>query len=240
MVEAAELAESLDVRLHTHFAENAEDDAFSLATFGCRPMEYLERTGWATDRTWVAHCVMPNSDEISRLGSAHIGVAHCPSSNLILASGISPSVALRDAGCRVGIGVDGSSSADSASMWLEARQAMLLAKLDRGADAANARWALEMATREGAACLGREGEIGQLSVGAAADIAVWDLNGVQHAGVLGDLVEGWLRCGPIGARDTIVNGRFVVRDQLLVAVGAAEMKARHDLAARNIQGLAES
>ncbi|MEL0284848.1 MAG: 8-oxoguanine deaminase, partial [Ilumatobacter sp.] len=164
MVETAELAERLDVRLHTHFAENSEDDAFSLATFGCRPMEYLERTGWATDRTWVAHCVMPNDDEIKRLGAAKVGVAHCPSSNLILASGIAPTVALRHAGCRVGIGVDGSSSADSASMWLEARQAMLLAKLDCGAEAAHARWALEMATREGAACLGREGELGELSL----------------------------------------------------------------------------
>ena len=236
MVEAAELAERLDVRLHTHFAENAEDDAFSLATFGCRPMEYLERTGWATDRTWVAHCVMPNSAEISRLGSARIGVAHCPSSNLILASGISPTVALRDAGCRVGIGVDGSSSADSASMWLEARQAMLLAKLDRGADSANARWALEMATREGAACLGREGEIGQLSVGAAADVAVWDLNGIQHAGALGDPVEAWLRCGPIGARDTIVNGDLVVRKGELVSNLREDVLHRHRLEARRIQG----
>jgi len=117
---------------------------------------------------------------------------------------------------------------------------MLLAKLDRGADAANARWALEMATREGAACLGREGELGQIAVGAVADIAVWDLNGVQHAGALGDPVEAWLRCGPIGARDTIVNGKFVVRDHLLIAVDAVEMKARHDFAARKIQGLAES
>ena len=117
---------------------------------------------------------------------------------------------------------------------------MLLAKLDRGADAANARWALEMATREGAACLGREGEIGQLSIGAAADIAVWDLNGIQHAGALGDPVEAWLRCGPIGARDTIVNGKFVVRDRLLTATDIAEMSSRHDFAARHIQGLAES
>jgi cytosine/adenosine deaminase-related metal-dependent hydrolase len=122
-------------------------------------------------------------------------------------------------------------------MWLEARQAMLLAKLDRGADAANARWALEMATREGAACLGREGEIGQLSIGAAADIAVWDLNGVQHAGVLGDPVEGWLRCGPIGARDTIVNGELVVRRERLVTSELETMLKRHSRAARQIQSV---
>ncbi|MFM7772930.1 MAG: amidohydrolase family protein, partial [Acidimicrobiaceae bacterium] len=125
MIDSAELAAKLDVRLHTHFAENSEDDAFSLATFGCRPMEYLEEVGWCSDRTWLAHCVMPNHEEIQRLGAARIGVAHCPSSNLILSSGVAPVIDLRKAGVHVGIGVDGSSSADSASMWLEARQAML-------------------------------------------------------------------------------------------------------------------
>ena len=235
MVETAELAERLDVRLHTHFAENSEDDAFSLATFGCRPMEYFERTGWATDRTWVAHCVMPDDHEIKRLGAAKVGVAHCPSSNLILSSGIAPTIALRQAGCRVGIGVDGSSSADSASMWLEARQAMLLAKLDRGADAAHARWALEMATREGAACLGREGELGELSVGAVADVAVWNLNGLQHAGAIGDAVEAWLRCGPSAARDTIVGGQVVVRSSELQAADAEDIASRHRAEASRLQ-----
>jgi cytosine/adenosine deaminase-related metal-dependent hydrolase len=199
-------------------------------------MEYLERTGWATDRTWVAHCVMPNNDEIKRLGVAKVGVAHCPSSNLILSSGIAPTVALRHAGCRVGIGVDGSSSADSASMWLEARQAMLLAKLDCGAEAAHARWALEMATREGAACLGREGELGELSVGAVADVAVWDLTGVQHAGAIGDPIEGWLRCGPVGARITIVGGRLVVREGAVDREGATEFLEEHRQQSARIQG----
>ena len=115
---------------------------------------------------------------------------------------------------------------------------MLLAKLDRGADAANARWALEMATREGAACLVRVGEIGQLSVGAAADIAVWDLNGVQHAGVLGDPVEGWLRCGPIGARDTIVNGSALVRHGDLQNPEWRTRLESHQLQSRRMQGYA--
>ena len=104
MVRSAELAERLDVRLHTHFAENAEDDEFSLATFGCRPTDYLERTGWMTDRAWLAHCVMPDPGEVARLGAAGVGVAHCPSSNLILASGIAPVVALRAAGVASGWG----------------------------------------------------------------------------------------------------------------------------------------
>ena len=177
MVRSAELAERLDVRLHTHFAENVEDDDFSLEMFGCRPMEYLERTGWCSDRTWVAHCVMPNPDEVRRLGAAGIGVAHCPNSNLILSSGISPTVDLRAAGVKVGLGVDGSSSADAASLWLEARQAMLVAKLRSGAHAGTARMALEMATVGGAGCLGREGELGVLAPGAVGDVAVWRLDG---------------------------------------------------------------
>ncbi len=236
MVRTAELAERLDVRLHTHFAENAEDDEFSLATFGCRPMEYLERTGWASDRTWVAHCVMPNPDEVRRLGAAGVGVAHCPSSNLILASGIAPVVDLRAAGVAVGLGVDGSSSADSASLWMEARQAMLLAKLRNGAAAGTARMALEIATLGGAACLGRSGEIGTLTAGAVADVAVWSLTGPSFAGALADPIEAWLRCGPLGARDTIVHGNTIVRHGQIVAESRLdEMLAEHARHAARIQ-----
>ena len=237
MVRTAELAERLDVRLHTHFAENAEDDEFSLATFGCRPMEYLERTGWCSDRTWVAHCVMPDHDEIHRLGAAGVGAAHCPSSNMILASGIAPVVDLRAAGVKVGLGVDGSSSADSASLWLEARQAMLLAKLRDGAAAGTARMALEVATVGGAGCLGRDGEIGELSVGAVADIAVWSLTGPTFAGAVADPIEAWLRCGPTSARDTIVHGHPVVRSGMLVSDRLDEMLEAHDGLARRIQQL---
>jgi cytosine/adenosine deaminase-related metal-dependent hydrolase len=238
MVRSAELAEQLDVRLHTHFAENSEDDAFSLATFGCRPMEYLERTGWCTNRTWVAHCVMPNEDEVKRLGAAGVGAAHCPSSNLILASGISPVVDLRAAGVHVGLGVDGSSSADSASLWLEARQAMLLAKLKSGAHAGTARMALEIATIGGAGCLGRIGEIGEISVGAVGDLAIWQLTGPAFAGALADPIEAWLRCGPLSARDTIVNGTAVVRNKELVSAKVDNMLRTHATISRRIQKLA--
>lgn len=237
MMRSAELAEKLDVRLHTHFAENAEDDGFSIATFGCRPMEYLERTGWCSDRTWVAHCVMPNHDEIHRLGAAGIGVAHCPSSNMILASGISPVVELRAAGAKVGLGVDGSSSADSASMWLEARQAMLLAKLRNGASAGTARMSLEIATRGGAGCLGREGEIGEIRVGAVGDIAVWSLTGPAFAGAIADPVEGWLRCGPVSAKHTVVRGRVVVRDGQLTHPALDDMLKSHHTISSRIQQL---
>ena len=239
MIDSAALAAKLDVRLHTHFAENSEDDEFSLATFGCRPMEYLEDVGWCTDRTWLAHCVMPNPDEVLRLGRARIGVAHCPSSNLILSSGVAPVVDLINAGVHVGIGVDGSSSADSASMWLEARQAMLLAKLRSGAATGTARMALECATRGGAGCLGRVGEIGQLSVGSVGDVAIWSLTGPQFAGALADPIEAWLRCGPIGARDTIVHGKFVVRDHQLASSKLDSMLKSHSTLARRMQKLAD-
>ena len=239
MVRTAELAERLDVRLHTHFAENAEDDEFSLATFGCRPMEYLERTGWASDRTWVAHCVMPNADEVRRLGAAGVGVAHCPSSNLILASGIAPVVDLRAAGVAVGLGVDGSSSADAASLWLEARQAMLVAKLRSGAGAGTARMALEIATLGGAACLGRSGELGVLEPGAVGDVAVWSLTGPTFAGAVADPIEAWLRCGPAAARDTVVHGTPIVREGRVVAdTRLDEMVREHDRLARRMQRIA--
>jgi len=237
MIRSAELAESLDVRLHTHFAENAEDDDFSIATFGCRPFEYLKEVGWLSDRTWVAHCVMPNHDEVLALGAAGIGAAHCPSSNLILASGISPVVELRKAGVHVGLGVDGSSSADSGSLWLEARQAMLLAKLKSGADAADARMALEVATIGGAGCLGRIGEIGQLQVGMVGDVAIWDLTGIQFAGAIADPIEAWLRCGPTSARDTIVHGKAVVHNRELVSTKVNEMMTTHTRIATKMQQL---
>lgn len=238
MIDSARLAEDLDVRLHTHFAENAEDDDYSLATFGCRPTDYLEETGWCTDRAWVAHCVMPNADEVQRLGRARIGVAHCPSSNLILSSGISPVVDLRAAGVHVGLGVDGSSSADSASLWLEARQAMLLAKLKNGADKGTARMALEVATRGGAGCLGRIGEIGELSLGAVGDIAVWSLTGPLFAGAIADPIEAWLRCGPTAAHHTIVHGKQVVHNGQLVSTRVDEMLTTHRKIATRMQSFA--
>ncbi|SUZ67775.1 uncharacterized protein METZ01_LOCUS20629 [marine metagenome] len=235
MLRTSELAERLDVRLHTHLAENAEDDEFSLARFGRRPIELYEDVGWLTDRSWGAHVVRPNEAEISRLGAAGVGVAHCPSSNMILSSGIAPVVAMRDAGCPVGLGCDGSSSADSASLWQEARLAMLQGKLVSGADQMNARTTLEIATRGGAACLGRLGELGELSVGSVGDVAVWRLDGPQFAGVLDDPIEGWLRCGPLGATHVFVHGREVVSNGILVDPNLEENLTRHRSVARRFQ-----
>lgn len=235
MIRTAELAETLDVRLHTHLAENDQDDEFSLSTFGRTCVEQFEAVGWATDRSWVAHCVRPSAAEITRLGAAGVGVAHCPSSNMILSSGIAPVVDLRAAGSPVGIGVDGSSSADSASMWLEARSALLLGKLRSGADSITARDVLTMATRDGARCLGREGEIGQISVGAQADLAIWRLDGPIFAGVVNDLVEGWLRSGPIAPLHTIVAGRTVVSNGAIVSPRLDELLTSHRSIAKRFQ-----
>jgi cytosine/adenosine deaminase-related metal-dependent hydrolase len=144
---------------------------------------------------------------------------------------------LRAAGAPVGLGVDGSSSADASSLWLEARTAMLLAKLRDGADAATARTMLEVATRGGAACLGRTGELGQLSVGAVGDLAVWSLDGPSFAGAIADPVEAWLRCGPVGARHTVVAGRPVVSDGAVVHPALDEMLRRHRSISARIQQL---
>ncbi len=234
--QTAELAEQLDVRLHTHLAENDEDDAYSLDQFGMRPVDYFEDVGWMTDRSWAAHVVKPNPSEIERLGAAGVGIAHCPSSNMILGSGLAPTVGLLAAGAPVGLGCDGSSSADAASLWLEARTALLQAKLTSGPGSITSRRVLEMATRHGARCLGRDGEIGQLSIGAAGDVAIWDLTGPSYAGVA-DPVEGWLRCGPASAVHTVVAGKIVVHKGRVVDERLEDRLTAHRQVAQRFQRL---
>ncbi|MDQ1661032.1 MAG: 8-oxoguanine deaminase [Blastococcus sp.] len=235
MTRTAELAERLDVRLHTHLCETEDENEFCLAQFGRRPVDYLADVGWLTDRAWLAHVVWPDAGEVARLGAAGVGAAHCPSSNMILGSGLAPVAELRAAGAPVGLGVDGSASADSASLWLEARTAMLQGKLRHGAGAMSARDALEIATRGGAACLGRTGEIGELAVGACGDLVVWGLDGVRFAGALSDPVEAWLRCGPVSARHTVVGGRRVVTDGAPVHRGLDEQLAVHRRVSARLQ-----
>ena len=239
MMRTAELAERLDVRLHTHLAEDADEDTYCLETYGRRPVEQFEEVGWLTGRSWVAHCLFPSESEIARLGAAGTGVAHCPSSNLVLGNPrVCPVGELRAAGSPVGLGCDGSASNDAASLWIEARQALLVGKMRSGPGAVSARDVLTMATRDGARCLGRDGEIGQLALGAGADLAVWPRAGLAHAGTLTDPVEAWLRCGPTAARDTIVAGRFVVRDGRPVADDLDDVLIRHRRVAARLQGVA--
>ncbi len=223
----AELAERLDVRLHTHLCETKDEDAFCQEMFGRRPVDYFEDVGWGSSRSWIAHCVWPDASEVARLGAWGTGAAHCPSSNMILGSGLAPVAELRAAGVPVGLGCDGSSSADSASLWLEARTAMLQGKLRHGAAAMSARDALEIATRGGAGCLGRTGEIGELSVGACGDLVVWSLDGPGFAGAISDPIEAWLRCGPSSAKHTVVAGNPIVLDGRPVRDGLDGLLTRH-------------
>ena len=217
MRDAAALATDRNVRLHTHLAENAEDVAWSLEAFGCRPGEYAEALGWVGDHVWHAHCVALDASEISLFARTRTGVAHCPSSNCRLSSGIAPVHGMRDAGVAIGLGVDGSASNDSGNLLQEARQAMLLQRASLGATALNAREALEMATLGGATILGRERELGSIEIGKRAELAIWDVSGLGAAGAW-DPVAALVFCGLFSVRDLLVEGRQVVRDGMLTTV----------------------
>ena len=210
MRETARLARDKGVMLHTHLAENDEDVAYSLATFGCRPGQYAEDLGWTGADVWHAHCVRLDTAEIGLFARTRTGVAHCPCSNCRLGSGIAPVRAMRDAGVPVGLGVDGSASSDAGNLVAEARMAMLLQRVANGADAMSAREALEIATLGGAQVLGRH-DCGSLAPGKRADIAIWDVTGIEAAGSW-DPVAALVLCGPTRVRDLFVEGRQVVRD----------------------------
>ena len=238
MRDTAALAEVHDVRLHTHLAEDPDEDVYSEEVYGRRTIEHFEDVGWGSDRSWVAHCIYPNEEEVLRLGKWGTGVAHCPSSNMMIGGGgIAPVHEMRAAGVPVGLGCDGSASTDSASLWMESRNALLLGRMRMGPQSMGARDALEIATRGSAGCLGRDGELGQLAPGAAGDLVVWPLVGIPFAGTLTDPIEAWLRCGPVAARHTVIAGAVVVEDGRLTVPGEEEMLARHRAASARIQGV---
>lgn len=233
MRDTALLARDKGVMLHTHLAENAEDVAYSLEKFGCRPGEYAESLGWLGDDVWHAHCVQLDGAEIDLFARTRTGVAHCPCSNCRLGSGIAPVRAMLDAGVPLGLGVDGSASNDSGNLAAEARQAMLLQRVARGADAMSPRAALELATRGGADVLGRP-DCGRLMPGKRADVAIWDVSGVQSAGSWDP--AALLLAGPTAVRDLFVEGRQVVRDGQITTIDLAAQVARQNELAK---GLAE-
>ena len=232
MRDAALLARDKGVMLHTHLAENEEDIAYSLEKFGCRPGQYAEDLGWVGADVWHAHCVKLDGQEIDLFSKSQTGVAHCPCSNCRLGSGIAPVRAMRDAGVKVGLGVDGSASNDAGNLVAEARQAMLLQRVSRGADAMSAREALEIATLGGAQVLGRP-DCGALEPGKRADFAIWDVSGVEAAGSW-DRVA-FLLAGPMRVRDLIVEGREVVRDGVMVTLDLGAVVARQNQLARALQ-----
>ena len=232
MRNAAVLARDKGVMLHTHLAENDEDIAYSLETFGCRPGEYAESLGWVGPDVWHAHCVKLDPAEIALFAATGTGVAHCPCSNCRLGSGIAPLRAMRDAGVPVGLGVDGSASNDAGNLVAEARQAMLLQRVSLGADAMSAREALEIATRGGADILGRP-DCGRLEVGKRADIAVWDMSGVEAAGSWD--AAALLLAGPTTVRDLFVNGRGVVRAGEVMTVDMGRLLVRQRQLAEDLK-----
>ncbi|UWR20043.1 8-oxoguanine deaminase [Sulfitobacter pontiacus] len=232
MRDAALLARDKGVMLHTHLAENEEDIAYSLAQFGCRPGQYAEDLGWVGPDVWHAHCVKLDPSEIALFAQTKTGVAHCPCSNCRLGSGIAPLRAMRDAGVPVGLGVDGSASNDAGNLVAEARQAMLLQRVAGGADAMSAREALEIATRGGADILGRP-ECGRIEVGARADIAIWDVSGIESAGSWDP--AALLLAGPTTVRDLLVEGRSVVRDGQVVTIDLPAQIAQQNKLARALR-----
>ena len=234
MRDVAGLARDKGVRLHTHLAENDEDVAYALARFGCRPGQYAEDLGWTGADVWHAHCVKLNSSESAIFARSGTGVAHCPCSNCRLGSGIAPIRAMRDQGVRVGLGVDGSASNDAGNLLAEARMAMLLQRVACGADAMAAREMLEIATLGGAQVLGRS-DCGALAVGMRADVAVWDMRGIEAAGAW-DPVAALLLCGPSRVRDLFVEGRQVVRDGQLTTVDLPRLLERQRRLARALMG----
>ena len=233
MRDSAILARDKGVMMHTHLAENDEDIAYSLEKFGCRPGQYAEDLGWTGDDVWHAHCVKLDGQEINLFAKSGTGVAHCPCSNCRLGSGIAPVRQMRDAGVNVGLGVDGSASNDIGNLASEARQAMLLQRVQNGADAMSAREALEIATRGGAEVLGRD-DCGQLAIGKRADIAVWNTNSIENAGSWDP--AALLLARPAKVDALFVEGRQIVGDGQMVTVDMPQVIARQNaLAARLAQ-----
>ncbi|WP_295551948.1 8-oxoguanine deaminase [uncultured Pseudacidovorax sp.] len=249
MRDAAALARRHGVRLHTHLAENDHDIAFTREKFNCTPAEYAQELGWLGDDVWHAHCVKLDEAGIGLFARTRTGVAHCPCSNMRLASGLAPIRRMLDAGVPVGLGVDGSASNDGAHMVGEARQALLLARVRRSLDAfgcdhgpaeMTARDALAMATRGGAQVLGRA-DIGHLAPGMCADLALFDLRTLGFAGgAVHDPVASLLLCASPQAAYTVVNGRMVVREGQLATVELQPLVERHNRLARDLAEAARS
>ena len=244
MRQSAVLAREYGVHLHTHLAETADEEDFCLDMFGHRPVAYMQEVGWIGNDVWFAHSVHVNHDEIQLYADTGCGVAHCPNSNMRLASGIAPILEMLTMGVKVGLGVDGSASNDSSHLLAEARQAMLLSRVGAGVMGASrssddapplmtARQALEIATRGGAAVLGRD-DIGSLEVGKCADLFAINLNRIDYAGALHDPVAAALFCTPQKVDLNIVGGKVIVKDARMVTVDEPTLVRKHNQAAARI------
>lgn len=240
MRESAGLAREAGVGLHTHLAETADEERFCLERFGHRPVGYMETVGWAGEDVWYAHAVHVGSDEVLRMGSSGTGVAHCPTSNMRLASGLAPVSRYLEAGVPVGLGVDGSASNDSSNLLAEVRQALLLNRLavapgiGKGPQLGSRR-ALELATVGGARVLGRD-DIGVLAPGYAADLIAIDLDRVEFAGAVHDPVAAVVLCSPVGVDYSWVGGEPLVQEGAVAGVDEGLLVERHNMLARDLVG----
>ena len=235
MIETAELAEQHNVRLHTHLAETIDEENFCLEKFGLRTVDYLESVGWLSNRTWLAHGIHFNKEEIQKLGQAGVGICHCPTSNMMLASGTCHSLELEDAGSTIGLGVDGSASNDGSNMIAELRQAMYLQRLRYGASKITHQKAYNWATKGSAALLGRN-DIGEIAVGKQADLALFKLDEMRFSGSH-DSLAALLLCGAQKADRVMIAGNWKVVDGRIVGQDASELTSRHSNAAKLLRQL---
>lgn len=232
MTRTAELAERHDVRLHTHLAETEDENAFCLETLGRRPLDYLEDCGWLSDRVWLAHGIHFTPAEIGRLAAAGTSVTHCACSNQVLASGMCPVHGMERAGVTVGLGVDGSASADSSNLMQEVRAAFLLQRLQYGVTAVSHRDALRWATAGSAACIGRR-DLGTIAEGFQADLALFKLDELRFAGH-GDPLAALVLCGAHRADRVMIAGRWTVEDGRITGLDTAELARTHQSIARRM------
>lgn len=230
MAETAALAADRNVRLHTHLAETEDENTFCTEMFGCRPLDYLEQVGWLNDRVWLAHGIHFTPDEIARLGNAGTGIAHCPGSNMVLASGLCPAIDLERAGAPVGIGVDGSASEDASNLMQEARQALQIQRLRYGAARVSHKDVLRWATEGSARCLGRD-DIGGIAVGKQADLALFKLDEPRFSGA-GDPLAALILCGAHRADRVMVGGDWRVVDGEIAGLDLDALMDEHRAAAR--------
>ena len=236
MKQTAELARDFSVSLHTHLAENIEDIIYTQEHFGMRPGQYIEELGWVGNDVWHAHCVKLNKEEIDLFSRTGTGIAHCPCSNMRLGSGIAPLRKWIDEGVKVGLGVDGSSSNDSGHLLSEARQAMLLQRVNLGANKFSPREALFTATRGGAEVLNRD-DIGQISIGKAADFAIYDLNKIAMSGAWSDPLAALILCTPPETAYTICNGEIISQNGHLNNFDLNLFLEKHKAASKRLLGL---
>jgi 8-oxoguanine deaminase len=232
MAETAGLARRHGVRLHTHLAETHDETSYCLDLFGVRPVDYLERVGWLANDVWLAHGIQFEPEEIRRLGAAGVGISHCPSSNMVLASGICSTLDLEDAGCPVGLGVDGSASNDCSNLMQEVRQALLLQRLKYGAGRICHQDALRWGTQGSARCLGRD-DLGEITPGKQADLALFKLDELRFSGA-GDPLAALVMCGAHQADYVMAAGKWMVKEGGIPGLDLEQLMAEHSSLASSL------